>query len=57
MQMVAHVCKSEENFGDSVLSLHMGSEDPIQFIKLGGKYFYPWAISLALHTIFFHTPQ
>lgn len=35
MQMRAHMCKSEANLGDSVLSLHMGSEDPTKATKLG----------------------
>lgn len=37
MQMMEHVCKCEEDFGDSVLPLHMDSEGPSQSIKLGGK--------------------
>lgn len=35
MQMIAHVCKSEANLGNSVLSLHMGSEDPPKATKPG----------------------
>jgi hypothetical protein len=41
MQMTAHMYKSEANLGNSVLSLHMGSEVPTMATKLRASAFIP----------------